>query len=70
MDLFDPFSCQLHHIAFDRSSAKSLILDSISVEMSFMYRENKKGSRTGPGGHPTKPAPSQIVLHIQQRIAD
>ena len=72
MDLLDPLSCQLHHIAFDRLkshtplpcpgtqsiniplkfhcvffilnftiantvSAKSLISDSISDEMSFMY---------------------------------
>ena len=86
MDPLDPFSCQLHHIAFDRlkshtplpcpgtqsiniplkfhcvyfilnftiantkSSAKSLISDSISDEMSFMYRENNKGPRTVPWG--------------------
>ena len=89
MDLLDPFSCQLHHIAFDRLkshtqlpcpgtqsiniplkchcvyfilnftianivSAKSLISDSISDEMSFMYRENNKGLRMVPWGTPYK----------------
>ena len=88
MDLLDPFSCQLHHIAFDRlkshtplpcpgtqsinipmkfhcvffilnftiaqSSAESLISDSISDEISFMYRENNKGPRTVPWGTPDK----------------
>ena len=42
--LLDPFSFQLHHIAFD----------SISDEMSFMYRENDKGPRTVPWGTPDK----------------
>ena len=35
-----------------QSSAKSLISDSISDEMSFMYRENNKGPRTVPWGTP------------------
>ena len=37
-----------------QSSAKSLISDSISDEMSFMYRENNKGPRTVPWGTPDK----------------
>ena len=37
-----------------QSSAKSLISDSESDEMSFMYRENNKGSRTVPWGTPDK----------------
>ena len=89
MDLLDPFSCQLHHIAFDRLKShtplpcpgtqsiniplkfhcvffilnfmiantvigKHLISDSISDEMSFMYRENNQGPRTVPWGTPDK----------------
>ena len=89
MDLLDPFSCQLHHIAFDRlkshtplpcpgtqsinillkfhcvffilnfTIANSVISkksysDSISDEMSFMYRENNKGPRMVPWGTPDK----------------
>ena len=37
-----------------QSSAKRLISDSISDEMSFMYRENNKGPRTVPCGTPDK----------------
>ena len=37
-----------------QSSAKSLISDSISDEMSFMYRENNKGPRTVTWGTPDK----------------
>ena len=37
-----------------QSSAKSLISDSVSDEMSFMYRENNKESRTVPWGTPDK----------------
>ena len=83
------FSCQLHHIAFDRLKShtplpcpgtqsiniplkfycvffilnftitntvisKKSYSDSISDEMSFMYRENNKGSRTVPWGTPDK----------------
>ena len=33
-----------------------------------MYRENNKGPRTVPGGYPTKPKPSQILLHLQQLV--
>ena len=50
------------------SSAKSLISDSISDEMSFMYKENNKGPRMVPWGHPTKLEPSQILLHLQQLV--
>ena len=88
-DLLDPFSCQLHHIAFDRLKShtplscpgtqtiniplkfhcvffifnftiantvisKKSNSDSISDEMSFMYRENNKGPRTVPWGTPDK----------------
>ena len=83
----DPFSCQLHHIAFDRLKSHTpfpcpgtqsiniplkfycvfFILnfmitntviskqsDSVSDEMSFMYRENNKGPRKVPWGTPDK----------------
>ena len=51
-----------------QSLAKSLISDSISDEMSFMYRENNKGPRTVPWCTPDKPEPSQILLHLQQFV--
>ena len=37
-----------------QSSAKSLISESMSVEISFMYRENNNGPRTAPCGTPDK----------------
>ena len=100
MDLLDPFSRQLHHIAFDRLKSHTPLpcpgTQSINITlkfhfvffiliftiantviskksyfrlyMSFMYKENNKGPRTVPGGHPTKPEPSQILLHLQQLV--
>ena len=105
MDLLDPFSCQLHHIAFDRLKShtplpcpgtqsiniplkfhcaffilnftianavisKSLISDSISDEMSFMFREHNKGPRTVPWGTPDKTGAQSgfTPFYIQQLI--
>ena len=103
--VYDPFSCQLHHIAFDRLKthtplpcpgtqsiniplkfhcaffilnftianaviSKSLISDSISDEMSFMFREHNKGPRTVPWGTPDKTgAQSDFTpFYIQQLV--
>ena len=100
MDLLDPFSCQLHHIAFDRLkshtpfpcpgtqsinihlkfhcvyftiantviSKKSYFRLSIWWDVIYVQRE-QQGTKNGAlWGHPTKPEPSQILLHLQQLI--
>ena len=100
MNLLDPFSCQLHHIAFDRLKSHTPIpcpgTQSINIPLKFhcvffilnftivntviskkvlfqtqylmrCHLCTKRISRDQercPGGHPTKPEPSQILLHL------
>ena len=104
MDLFDPFSCQLYHIAFDRlkshtplncpgtqsinitlkfhcvffilnfTIANTVISQKILFQTQYLMRCHLCTKRTTrdqercPGGHPTKPEPSQILLHLQQLV--
>ena len=96
MDLLDPFSCQLHHIAFDRlkshtplscpgtqsiniplkfhcvffslnlTIANTVIIKKVLFQTQYLMRCHLCTERTTrdqeryPGGHPTKPEPSQI----------
>ena len=101
MDLLEPFSCQLHRIAFDRLKSHTPFpcpgTHSINIPLKFycvffilnftianshqqkilfqtqyLMRCHLCTERTTwdqercPGGHPTKPEPSQILLHLQQ----
>ena len=103
MDLLDPFSCQLHHIAFDRLKSHTPLpcpgTQSINIPLKFhcvffilnftiantviskkpYFRLNiwwdviyvqriTRDQERCPGGHPTKPEPSQILLHLQQLV--
>ena len=105
MDLLDPFSCQLHHIAFDRLKSHTPLpcpgTQSINIPLKFhcvffilnftiantviskksyfrlniwwdvIYVQRERITRDQercPGGHPTKPEPSQILLHLQQLV--
>ena len=51
-----------------QSSAKSLISDSISDEMSLCTERTTRDQERCPGGHPKEPEPSQILLHLQQLV--
>ena len=103
MDLLYPFSCQLHHIAFDRLKSHTPLpcpgTQSITIPLKFhcvyfilnftiadshqqkvlfqtqyLMRCHLCTERTTrdqercPGGHPTKPEPNQILLHLQQLL--
>ena len=104
MDLLDPFSCQLHHIAFDRLKSHTPLPCSgtqwINIPLKFHcvyfilnFHDNKhshqqkvlfqtqylmrcrlcierttRDQERCPGGHPTKPKPNQILLHLQQLV--
>ena len=106
MDLLDPFSCQMHHIAFDRLKShnplscpgtqsinitlkfhcvffilnftiantvisKMSYFNSISDEMSFMYRENNKGPITAPLGDTRQnrcPVNNSLLSDAKKRI--
>ena len=99
MDLLDPFSCQLHHIAFDRLKSHTPIpcpgTQSINITLKFhcvfftlnhsnqqkvlfqtqylmrchlCTKRTTRDQERCPGGHPTKPEPSQILLHLQQLV--
>ena len=102
MDLLDPFSCKLHHIAFDRLKSHTPLpcpgTQSINIPLKFhcvffilnftiantviskksYFRLNiwchlcteriTRDQERCPRGHPTKPEPSQILLHLQQHV--
>ena len=104
MDLLDPFSCQLHHIAFDRLkshtplpcpgtqsiniplkfhcvffilnftiantviSKKSLFQTQYLMRCHLCTERITRDQERCPGGHSTKPEPSQILLHLQQLV--
>ena len=51
-----------------QSSAKSLFSDSIADEISLCTERITRDQERCPGGHPTKPEPSQILLHLQQLV--
>ena len=103
MDLLDRFSCQLHHIAFDRLKSHTPFpcpgTQSINIPLKFhcvffilnftiantviskksYFRLNiwwghlcteriTRDQERCPGGHPTKPEASQILLHLQQLV--
>ena len=101
MDLLDPFSCQLHHIAFDRLESHTPLpcpgTQSINIPLKFhcvffilnftianidrviskkvlfqtqylmrclCTKRITRDQERCPGGHPKKPEPSQILLHL------
>ena len=103
MDLLDPFSCQLHHITFDRLKSHTPLpfpgTQSINIPLKFhcvffilnftianshqqkvLFRTQylmrchlcteriARDQERCPRGHPTKPEPSQILLHLQQLV--
>ena len=51
-----------------RTSVKSLISESMSKEISFMYRKNNIGPRTNLVGHLTKLEPTPKFHRLQQLV--
>ena len=104
MDLLDSFSCQLHHIAFDRLKSHTPLpcpgTQSINIPLKFHcvffilnFPDSKhshqqkvlfqtqylirchlcteritRDQERCPGGHSSKPEPSQILLHLQKLV--
>ena len=104
MDLLDPFSCQLHHTAFDRLKSHTPLpcpgIQSINIPLKFhcvffilnftiantfiskkvlfqthylmrchlCTKRTTRDQERCPGGHPTKPEPNQILLHLHNSL--
>ena len=69
IDIFLKFQCVLCILIFSvakQSSAISIISESMSVEISLMYKENKKGPKTVLCGTPDKTGAQSDFAPLQQ----